>query len=78
MTFGILYLMGVELIGLGFPILIISVCFVFNVGNSVVSHFAFISMGFYPIFGSYYVLMSNTDYRNKVKGIVKKAQELVT
>ncbi|CAI4220713.1 unnamed protein product [Auanema sp. JU1783] len=75
-TTGILNFMVVEIVGLGIPFMIISACFVLRMGNTVVSDSAFISMCIYPIFGPYYVLMSNTDYSNKVKGILRKAQEL--
>ncbi|CAI4231359.1 unnamed protein product [Auanema sp. JU1783] len=78
MTSGILYFIIVEIVGLGFPILIISGCLVFNVGNTAISNYAFMSLSFYHILASYYVLMSNTDYRNRVKGILKKVQELGT
>ncbi|CAI4231593.1 unnamed protein product [Auanema sp. JU1783] len=75
-TSGILYFMVLEIVGLGIPYIVISTCFILRVGNPVVSQFAIITMCVYPIFGPYYVLMSNTDYRNRVRGILRKAQEL--
>ncbi|CAI4225167.1 unnamed protein product [Auanema sp. JU1783] len=75
-TSGILYFMIVEFVGLFCPYMIFSACYFLRVGNTVVSDCSFIIMSIYPIFGPYYVLMSNTDYRNRVKGILKKAQEL--
>ncbi|CAI4225045.1 unnamed protein product [Auanema sp. JU1783] len=77
-TTGILYFMIVETVGFGCPFLVLCLCAFLNVGNTVVSQLAFMTMCIYPIFGPYYVLMSNTDYRNRVRGILKKAQELGT
>ncbi|CAI4225084.1 unnamed protein product [Auanema sp. JU1783] len=71
MTIGVIYFVFMELIGLGIPFLCLSICFCFHLGTPAVSHYAMISIGFYPIFGPYYVLMSNKDYRNRVSKIMK-------
>ncbi|CAI4220955.1 unnamed protein product, partial [Auanema sp. JU1783] len=75
-TSGILYFMVIEIVGLGIPFIIICSCVILSMGNTVVSQLAFMTMSIYPIFGPYFVLMSNTDYRNRGKGILRKAQEL--
>ncbi|CAI4223984.1 unnamed protein product [Auanema sp. JU1783] len=41
-------------------------------GSPIVAQLACCCVSIYPIFGSYYVLMSNADYRAKVSSIVKR------
>ncbi|CAI4229735.1 unnamed protein product [Auanema sp. JU1783] len=77
LTIGIIYFVFLELVGLGLPIICLAVCGMFNVGLPIFAQYAFISMSIYPIFGPYYVLMSNVDYRNRVDMIIKRTR-LVT
>ncbi|CAI4231585.1 unnamed protein product [Auanema sp. JU1783] len=78
LTVGVLSFMTVEMIGLAIPIITILVCCIFKIGNPTVFEFAMISICLYPAFGSYFVLMSNTDYRNRIHSIFRRARKLTS
>ncbi|CAI4231586.1 unnamed protein product [Auanema sp. JU1783] len=78
LTVGVLSFMMAELIGLAIPLICLNTCAFFNIGDLVVYQFAMVSMCFYPAFGSYFVLMSNTDYRNRIHSIFRRARKLTS
>ncbi|CAI4221001.1 unnamed protein product [Auanema sp. JU1783] len=78
MTYGIIYFVLCELIGLGIPIILLALCGTFSVGRLAVSQSAMISISVYPICGPYYVLMSNKDYNEKVNLILKRIKKMTT
>ncbi|CAI4225107.1 unnamed protein product [Auanema sp. JU1783] len=73
MTVGILCFVFLEVFALGIPFVSLAACLFFNLGNSIVGELACFCICIYPIFGPYYVLMSNADYRRRFSLIIKKA-----
>ncbi|CAI4231663.1 unnamed protein product, partial [Auanema sp. JU1783] len=74
-TYSWSFIMTAEIIGLAIPIILMMFCGIFKIGNPILFQIAIISICFYPAFGSYFVLMSNTDYRNRIQSIFKRAQK---
>ncbi|CAI4220984.1 unnamed protein product [Auanema sp. JU1783] len=78
LTVGVFSFMMAEFFGLAIPMMCINICAALNIGTVVVYQFGMISFCVYPAFGSYFVLMSNTDYRNRIHSIFRRAGKVTT
>ncbi|CAI4227221.1 unnamed protein product [Auanema sp. JU1783] len=74
-TISVISFMTADIVGIGLPIICLVACGCFGIGTTVVFQCVMISMCLYPAFGSYFVLMSNTEYRNRINSIFRRGQK---